>query len=157
MFCPSCTDEYRAGITECPECGATLVAALPQERWTLGPELVEVHRTAGHIDGEMVRSMLRANGIESMLTGEGEAWGQVYRLTAGPMADVRVWVTVEEAERARALIDDVLGETDDHVDPDDLYERPRGVMSSFVSNPIVRAASVVLIILLILFLFLTST
>lgn len=164
MFCPSCTDEYRAGIKKCPECGNDLVPELPEERWKLGPELVEVYRAGGHIQGEMVRSMLRGSGIESMLTGEGEAWGQVYKLTVGPMADVRVWVTQEDADRAKVLIGEALD-----VPPSDSLARsvpdleawaegpPRGFFSSFVTNPFVRAATVLVTILLVLFLIWTAT
>ncbi|MFN2525155.1 MAG: putative signal transducing protein [Actinomycetota bacterium] len=157
MFCPSCTDEYREGITHCPECGSVLVSELPDERWALGPELVEVHRTGGHMNGEMIRSLLRGSDIESMLTGEGEAGGQVYRLTAGPMADVRVWVSADEADRARALIEDALGQTPDPEPEYEFEERPRGVLSSFVTNPIVRGAALLLIIVLVVFLIWTST
>ncbi|HEX2239725.1 MAG TPA: DUF2007 domain-containing protein [Actinomycetota bacterium] len=160
MFCPSCTDEYRDGVTRCPECGADLVAELPEERWALGPELVEVHRTAGHMNGEMIRSLLRGSDIESMLTGEGEAWGQVYKLTAGPMADVRVWVNADDAERARAVIGDALDSPDDDPSPASAWDPegpPRGFFSSFATNPVVRGASILLAILLIVFLIWTAT
>ena len=31
MFCPNCRYEYRAGVAECPDCGAALVVELPSK------------------------------------------------------------------------------------------------------------------------------
>ena len=30
-FCPECTFEYHPHVTRCPDCGALLVSALPEE------------------------------------------------------------------------------------------------------------------------------
>lgn len=115
------------------------------------------------MQGEMIRSMLRGSDIESMLTGEGEAWGQVYKLTVGPMADVRVWVTADDADRAKVLISETVGvPASDSLarsvpDLETWSEgRPRGFYSAFVTNPLVRGATVLLTILLVLWLLLTA-
>ncbi len=105
MWCPRCGAEYRPGFTECYDCGVPLVEELPEPGAPepLGP-LVEVWRGQGHMQGELVRSVLRGSGIEATLVGEGEATDAAYKLSVGPLADVRVLVTEEDEARARELL-----------------------------------------------------
>ena len=106
MFCPSCRDEYREGFTHCAECGAELVEELPPEpaEPRIGPELVQVFEAHGYMQAEMVRGVLEASGIESLLTGDGGAIGQMYPLSAGPLSRIFVLVRLEDAPRAVEVI-----------------------------------------------------
>ena len=69
-------------------------------------ELVEVALAHGHVQAEMLRSVLRGSGIESAVTGEGETWGVAYPVSVGPMSRVSILVRPQDEERARALIED---------------------------------------------------
>ena len=116
MWCPNCGSEYRPGFTHCSDCGHELVSDPPevvvseeQPRTTfdphaIGPELVEVGKCHGQFKGEMIRSLLHGSGIESMLTGDGTGYGEVYRMTVGPLSVVKVLVRPEDEHRARELI-----------------------------------------------------
>lgn len=134
MWCPNCGSEYRPGYTHCSDCGHGLVreppeVVEPQEQprppfdpEAIGPELVEIGTCHGEFEGEMIRSLLRGSGIESMLTGDGTGYGEVYRMTVGPLSVVKVLVRPEDEERARELI--LAAETAEpkggEVDHDDL-------------------------------------
>ena len=72
----------------------------------IDPELVEVALAHGHVQAEMLRSVLRGSGIESAVTGEGESWGAAYPVSVGPMSRVSILVRPEDEERARALIEE---------------------------------------------------
>jgi hypothetical protein len=67
-------------------------------------EFVEVYRV-GTLDAEMVRSVLEGNGIDCILAGSG--MGGVYP-GAGTLDSAGVLVRVEDEERARELIEQVL-------------------------------------------------
>ena len=116
MWCPNCGSEYRPGFTHCSDCGHELVREPPEvvvpgdgprppfDPHAIGPELVEIGSYGGRFEGEMIRSLLRGSGIESMLTGDGIAYGEVYRMTVGPLSVVKVLVRPEDEERAREVI-----------------------------------------------------
>ncbi len=75
MFCPQCQGEYRAGFTECADCGVPLVDALPVEPEVMPevmPEgdLVPVFATAEAGLIPVVGSVLDAAGIAYMTKGE---------------------------------------------------------------------------------------
>lgn len=94
--CPSCGNELDAGAPACPRCGAGLGE----------PPLVRVWTTQGVERAEMMRGVLAGNGIEAMITGDGTAWNEVYRLSVGPMARVDVLVRERDAVRARAIVEE---------------------------------------------------
>lgn len=103
-FCPKCRGEYVDGTKDCSDCGVPLVTALPSERQTppdLG-DLVEVWRAQGETNAQLIRSLLEANGIDSMLAGES------VRLTHGFTMDglalVRILVHPDDAKRACAIL-----------------------------------------------------
>ena len=52
-------------------------------------------------EAELLAARLRAEGIDSQLTGEAEG---PYRLTLGAMALTKVWVDEEDHERAEAVL-----------------------------------------------------
>ncbi len=115
MWCPNCGSEYRRGYTHCSDCGHALVHEPPEvpepetqssppfDPHSIGPELVEVGSCSGRFAGEMIRSLLRGSGIESVLTGEGTTLGVTHPMTVGPMSTVKVLVRLEDGERAREL------------------------------------------------------
>ena len=129
MWCPNCGSEYRPGFTHCSDCGHELVREPPEVDVTeeeprppfdpeaigpeprppfdpeaIGPELVEIGTYSGLFQGEMIRSLLRGSGIESMLTGDGTTYVEVARFTVGPLSRVKVLVRPEDEERAREVI-----------------------------------------------------
>lgn len=116
MWCPNCGSEYRQGYTHCSDCGHELVHTPPEvsehetqprppfDPHSIGPELVEVGSYGGRFEGEMIRSLLRGNGIESMMTGDGTTYGEAYPMTVGPLSVVKVLVRPEDEERAREVI-----------------------------------------------------
>lgn len=116
MWCPNCGSEYRPGYAHCSDCGHALVheppeAVVPEEQPrppfdpnAIGPELVEIGSYGGRFEGEMIRSLLRGSGIESMLTGDGTIYTEAYPLTVGPLSQVKVLVRPEDEERAREVI-----------------------------------------------------
>jgi hypothetical protein len=65
-------------------------------------ELVEVYRVGGGPAAEIIRSLLEASGIPCVLSGGRDA---AYPLSVGPMAQVRIMVRAEDADRAEELID----------------------------------------------------
>ena len=118
MWCPNCGSEYRQGYTHCSDCGDELVHESPEapeptrevqarppfDPHSIGPELVEIGTYGGQFEGEMIRSLLRGNGIESMMTGDGTAYGEAYPMTVGPFSIVKVLVRPADAERAREVV-----------------------------------------------------
>jgi hypothetical protein len=65
-------------------------------------ELVEVYRASGEIEAQVIRSLLEYHGIPCLL--QGEAARNIYGLTVDGIAEVRVMVRAEMADRARSLI-----------------------------------------------------
>jgi hypothetical protein len=66
-FCPNCTTEYAAGIQQCVDCGAALIAS-PPEGWqaTGSPEAmrpVELLAADNIVELDLVEAQLRAAGI----------------------------------------------------------------------------------------------
>ena len=103
-FCPQCRTEYVEGTTNCADCGVPLIPVLPPERETQPDlrDLVEVWRTQGELNAQLTRSLLEANGISSMVTGES------LRLTHGFTVDglalVHILVRPDDAGRACEII-----------------------------------------------------
>ena len=108
-FCPTCRDEFREGFTTCSDCGAPLVAALPDE--TPVPEEQghgshggwdEVFETGTTFEAELVAMRLRESGIEAQVVDQ--------TFTEAPMPKVsnfnlvRVLVPSERADEARVLV-----------------------------------------------------
>jgi hypothetical protein len=112
MFCPKCGSEYRVGFTECAECAVPLVDALT----TPPPGNPDVHLVTVFESGDaalipLVRSLLDSAGIPFVTKGEGIqdlfGWGRMpggFSVVAGP---VTFQVDEEDAEEARALLEDL--------------------------------------------------
>jgi hypothetical protein len=66
-FCPTCGYEYRPGVHICPDCGASLVATLPDEPAQVSDEpLVAVYQAPDEFTSRLVVDMLEAAGIRAL-------------------------------------------------------------------------------------------
>ncbi|UCG52566.1 MAG: DUF2007 domain-containing protein [Candidatus Latescibacterota bacterium] len=103
-FCPKCRGEYVDGTPVCDDCGVELVPKLSPAREEMrdDSELVEVWRTQGEVEAQLIRSLLESHGIVSMFSGES------LRLTHGFTVDglalVKILVRPEDAKRACDII-----------------------------------------------------
>ena len=99
--CPRCGRKYEADAKFCTECGVELVVPRPRQNG-VGGELVEVWRTQGEMEAQMTRALLDANGVESMFSGE--ALRLTHGFTADGLAEVKILVRPEDADRASEII-----------------------------------------------------
>ena len=74
-------------------------------------ELVSVGIADGQVEAEIIKGLLNANGVDVWLSQESA--GSALGLTIGAMGEVEIMVRAEQAEQARALIDD-----DPEMEPD---------------------------------------
>jgi len=107
--CPKCRCEFVEGTLTCSDCGIPLVSELPPEPEPLHEDgdLVEVWRTQGEVNAQLVRSLLEGSGIPSMLTGE--SLRLTHGLTLDGLALVRVLVRPADAKRACGVIASIEG------------------------------------------------
>jgi ribosomal protein L32 len=117
-FCPTCRQEYVEGVLACSDCDVALVPVLPPLSPDQGPELeageargeegdagaepVEVWRSHGEIETQVLRGLLESHGIETMLSGE--ALRITHGFTMDGLAEVRILVRARDAERAREIL-----------------------------------------------------
>ena len=115
MFCPQCEGEYRAGFTECADCGVPLVEALPLEAEVMPevmPEgdLVPVFATseAGLI--AVVGSVLDAAGVAYMSKGESvqDMFALGRMLSSNPaVGPVEFYVRPDQEALAREVLSQI--------------------------------------------------
>jgi hypothetical protein len=67
-------------------------------------ELVSVGKADGQVEGEIIKGLLNANEVEVWLSQESA--GSALGLTLGPMGEVEIMVRAEQAEQARALLEE---------------------------------------------------
>lgn len=65
-------------------------------------KFVSLDTVEGKLQAEIIRSMLEAQGIETMLSQESAA--SIYGLGVGPMAEVEILVRGDQLEEARTLV-----------------------------------------------------
>lgn len=66
-------------------------------------ELIEVWRAHGEVDAQLIRSVLEGDGIDAMLSGESVRL--THAVTIDGLAEVKILVRKEDAERAREVIE----------------------------------------------------
>ncbi len=103
--------EYRGGITQCQDCGSTLVEARPESQPLAYEELVPVFEITNAALVPFVESLLTSADIRYFIKGEGVqdffGWGRLavgFSLIAGPPV---VYVEANRADEARELLADV--------------------------------------------------
>lgn len=101
-YCHQCNSEYLESVEVCAECGGPLSPEPPASQARPDTKLVPVYLAQGEIDAQMIRSVLDANGVECMLSGESVRL--THGLTVDGLAEVKVLVREEDAERARDVI-----------------------------------------------------
>jgi hypothetical protein len=108
-FCPKCRSEFVEGTSVCEDCGVPLVAGKPVEEESLRftEDLVEIWRTQGEMNAQLVRSLLEGSGIPSLLSGE--SLRLTHGLTIDGLALVRIYVRGEDAARASEIIAGIEG------------------------------------------------
>ena len=108
-WCPNCKNEYREGVTTCPDCDIELVDELPEDVDEIGaePQPVILMEAEDEEVGSKIVRYLRLNGILSGVLSEEED-------------TIRVIVADLELEQAESVFSGLMvGET---VDQDRLYE-----------------------------------
>ena len=108
-YCPKCRSEFVEGTSACEDCHVPLVAGPPAEEGPIrsDADLVEIWRTQGEMNAQIVRSLLDGSGIPSMLSGE--SLRLTHGLTIDGLALVRVFVRAEDASRAGDIIASIEG------------------------------------------------
>ena len=111
-YCPECRFEYRAGVRECPDCGAELVERLPEEPEPKPKEefrQVVLCTVGGSIPAGLIGDALRSQEIPyrmqagGMLDG-GEPAAQIIGDVQGH--PYRVYVNQRDLAQARVIVSD---------------------------------------------------
>lgn len=109
--------EYREGVTQCSDCGSTLVAARPESQPLAYEEFVPVFEITNAALVPFVESLLTSAAIRYFIKGERVqdffGWGRLavgFSLIAGPPV---VYVEPDHADEARELLADVSAAPED--------------------------------------------
>lgn len=103
-YCPECQYEYRAGVTCCPDCDASLVETLPA-RYSRPVRLIELHRGSSP-EVRILEEALRQEGIPSLVRAVGPLLGLVGELV--PPLFSQLLISADDYEQHRPIIDDCL-------------------------------------------------
>jgi hypothetical protein len=105
-FCPNCRYEYVGGAQECPDCGAKLVEALPQEHVDKIDDvrIVTVGVFPSQIQADMARIRLEAEGIEAAAIMSNPTWRTPGVFVPPISPGFRVQVREEDAARAAEIL-----------------------------------------------------
>jgi hypothetical protein len=113
MWCSTCDTEYAWDITVCPACHRGLQERASRPEPEPDAELVRVFVTGEAALIPLAKSLLEGENIEFMTRGENlqdlfgvGRVGTGFSPVAGP---AEFWVRVADAERARALLNDLEG------------------------------------------------
>ena len=97
-FCPDCESEYRAGITDCPDCQIALVDKLTPENAVHDKsehEFVQLRSCKNSVEAGMIYELLDRNGIRAFVkAGEVGIFGTLFHGGS---------VMVEKRDLARAV------------------------------------------------------
>ena len=113
MFCPSCKCEYLRGVTECPDCGVALVDALesPKPRISDNERIVAAWRGNDPAECTTIKQALKNADIPFIEQGS-----KSYSALLPTEAGTEIWISEEDQDSARRIIDELEG----RVDPDEL-------------------------------------
>lgn len=104
-YCPTCGQEFVAGVEWCSDCDVALQATPPtdtQRATHPGAHLADVFVTNDSGEAEVVLGLLEANGIAcSQHSGVPQ---NVLPLHVDSLEDIRIFVAEHNAAAARALI-----------------------------------------------------
>jgi hypothetical protein len=98
--------EYREGITQCQDCGSTLVDVRPESQAVAYERFVPVFEIPGAALLPFVESLLQSSGVRFFVKGIGSGLNFV----SGP---VKVYVEPDRADEARELLADVSAARED--------------------------------------------
>lgn len=119
-FCPQCRIPYRQGFSQCSECGASLVASLPDlpegEETLHEFHLVKVVEFLTPTEAAMIRELLEENGIPALVQGQSDPLGIVSG--AQPVALLVAEDDLEQATEIYEAFFDRVGR-EDHALPSD--------------------------------------
>jgi hypothetical protein len=103
-FCPECGAEFQPHVRRCSDCGIDLVDSPPQavDSGHAQSKLVEVYRASGELEAQIIRGLLESAGIDCSF--RGEAVRLTHSIAVNGLAEVRILVRAEDAERAERLI-----------------------------------------------------
>jgi hypothetical protein len=111
MFCPKCGEEFPWHVMVCPTCEVDTVDRLPGPAPTPDAELVSVLATGDAGVIAVAKSLLEGEEIDYFVRGESlQSLFGLGRLTGVSFVVVpaEFWVRSDDAERARALLKDLL-------------------------------------------------
>src|SRR5258706_16160879 len=104
MFCPTCESEYEPGITRCADDGAELVERLTIDHGAQdGREarFVALHTLSSPAEAEMVKDILRQNGIRSVVqSGASDQFSPLFSVMS---PGAQLLVDERDLDRARDL------------------------------------------------------
>lgn len=103
-YCHRCRSEYEDAVEKCAECGGPLSPDPPGDGVDRFVRLVPVYVAGGEIEAQVIRSLLEANGVDCMLSGESVRL--THGLTVDGLARVKVLVREQDEARARDVIAD---------------------------------------------------
>lgn len=108
MYCPECHAEYQEGITECADCGVTLVAQEPLEKPLEEVRWVAMQKV-DRVFGDMIKEVFDKEKIPSYT--KGDRLSSTFSMTtAGAVGGYFMFFVPEEyEERARQIIRDMVG------------------------------------------------
>jgi len=114
MKCPECGAELPDGAVVCPQCGAAIDDADDAaDRDDDDPAFVTVFETTTPAEVAVARGLLEAEGIRVRADGFGDSDHMGFEQLTGTM---RVQVAPEDAEAARALLDERPAPEDEPAD-----------------------------------------
>ena len=103
-YCPECRYEYQKTASECPDCAAPLVEALP-DRGERPLRLIELYRGRTP-EVRILEEALRQEGIPSMVRPVEPLAGIVGDLLQAMFS--QILISADDYEEHRRLIDDCL-------------------------------------------------